>query len=258
MLFGVNDDGTVKGVQVGARTLEDLANEIGTHTYPSLPAYIEQVRFDSMDVVVAEIPKDVPPVVGVYLCSSKPIPPDKPVDADSLQAYRRVGRTNQKEDFMRLRRPMPSDPRLRVQVTGAYLAGTNPMLGGVRGRIWAEEGSATAHALSFHVQPFGCRSSTLCDDLPYPLLRPSRDSMIPSSTYEGFIAGVNFGFEPVDFSSVPPVAEVVATFKDEWGITWKVSRRISLALEGGELKWSDSGEFARRIIGFPPKVTTRA
>nr|NIN68153.1 hypothetical protein [Anaerolineae bacterium]NIN98244.1 hypothetical protein [Anaerolineae bacterium]NIQ81171.1 hypothetical protein [Anaerolineae bacterium] len=113
LFFGVTNDGVLKGVQIGGDTLEKLAVEIRDHTYPSLPVVIEAIpgRDRRRHIVGVQVPADVPPAIGVYLYSKESIAVGRQVDAGALQAFRRVGRMNQKEDFMRLRRPLPSDPR---------------------------------------------------------------------------------------------------------------------------------------------------
>ena len=37
VFFGVRDDGFVRGVEIGKDTLENMANKVRRHTYPSLP-----------------------------------------------------------------------------------------------------------------------------------------------------------------------------------------------------------------------------
>ncbi len=160
---------------------------------------------------------------------------------------------------MRLRQPLPSDPRLRLQVTSVYLYRDNPMSGVLVGRVWAEEGSATAHGVAFRLEPFGCHSPKQFDDLPYPSLRPSgAASSLHNFRYEGFTSASNFDFPNLDLSTVPASIRLIATCKDESGLTWEVRRRISLTLSKGqdrpELEHADLGEFRRRIILFPPKV----
>ena len=151
---------------------------------------------------------------------------------------------------MRLRQPLPSDPRLRLQVTSVYLYRDNPMSGVLVGRVWAEEGSATAHGVAFRLEPFGCDSTDQFDDLPYPSLQ--------GFGYEGFTSAENFQFPNLDLSTVPASINLIATYRDESGLTWEARRRISLALSKGQdrpiLERSDLGEFRRRIILFPPKV----
>lgn len=120
VFFGVRDDGTVAGVDVGANTVENLACAIRDHTYPSLPVFVDEKAHGERNVVVAEVGADIPPVVGVYLYSSERLRSDAETESSQVQAFRRVGRVTQKEDFMRLRAPQPSDPRLRLTTNVAY------------------------------------------------------------------------------------------------------------------------------------------
>ncbi len=151
VFFGVNDDGSVNGVQVGNKTPEDFAAEVKMHTYPSLPVSLEQFDHNGKAVLMAEAVRDTPPVVGVYLYSDKPIPPDKPVDASMLQAIRRVGRTNEKIELMWLRGYRPSDPRVRITIREVYPDSDGRLF--MRGRIWVEEGSASAHEIEVSADP---------------------------------------------------------------------------------------------------------
>ena len=239
VFFGVCDDGTVKGVQVVGKTLEDLANEIGMHSYPSVQPYIEQIDVNGKHVVMVEVVKDTPPVVGVSLCSGDPIAPGKPVDAEGLQAFRRVGRTNQRENFMRIRREQRTDPKLRVSIRpGTYLAD-------LTGSVWTEEGSATAHNVTFSMFPELSQTDDIYADLPYPY---SRQSATPSI---GFMFKRSFSFRNVRFTNSPPSSiTVVATYKDDWGMTWESTRRLGLdnkqCVVGG-------GDFRRHIVRFPSK-----
>jgi hypothetical protein len=262
VFFGLENDGRARGVDIGENRLERLASAIRDHTYPSLPVdFDEAFPYGGKRVLSVEAPRDVPPVVGVYLYSGRPIPSDKPVEVSGLQAFRRVGKMNQKEDFMRLRRPQPSDPRLRLQVKWAAIYTDNPTCGALAGQVWAEEGSGTAHQVTFRLDPFGCESDTHCDDLPYPSLKgPDRATSIHDFRYEGFTRAVDFEFRDLDFSTVPETAVITATYGDDWGLTWEARRRISLSLSQGrdrpDLEWLDSGGFRRRIVAFPPKMET--
>ena len=263
VFFGVRNDTTAKGIQVGNDTQERLAKLVHDHTYPLLPFVIDDpFMYGGKTVLSVEVPPDVPPVVGVYLYSSSPIPLDKPVDAQNLQAYRRVGRINQKEDFMRLRKPQPSDPKLRLELKGAGLYTDNPSAAYFSGCAWSEEGSATAHSIVFRLDPVGCDSPNTYGDLPYPMRKNSEGGSTASSRwsfyYEGFGNAVDFSFEDVTFPTLLSMVEVIATYKDDWGLTWKVSRGIHVAIyeESGrrQMELQDQGDFRRRIVCFPPKV----
>jgi hypothetical protein len=255
VFFGVNNDGMAKGVHVGKNTLENLAAAIRDHTYPSLPVVIEEpFPYGGKNILSVEVPADVPPVIGLYLYCDEVIPLHSPVDAGRLQAYRRVGRMNQKEDFMRLRRAMPSDPRVRValleqqQLMGP---GREPNREGLGCRVWVEEGSATAHHVSFRLQPSIAGCDYVCDDLPYPY---DRRGVSPAV---GFIPLRSFRFFLGDIPQpVPPTLQLIASYKDDWGLTWESSRRLDLVpdpLRDEEVYVLDGGEFSRRIVAFPPK-----
>ena len=247
VFFGVRNDGRAKGVQLGGDTQERLAKLVRDHTYPSVPFVIDDpFIYEGKTVLSVEVSRDVPPVIGVYVYRPKAIPPDKPVDTSEMQAYRRVGRTNQKEDFMRLRQPQPSDPKVRIRVAwsraGYYL--DNRSLSNLDCSLWAEEGSATAHALRLYLNPGLFVSEEMVEDLPRP-------------GGEGFV-----GVERLDIRSVPATklleaTEISSIYLDDWGISWKVSRGIRMtAGEDERHRWidvEDRGLFTRRIIAFPPK-----
>src|SRR3990170_7860886 len=127
----------VVGVDVGGNTLENLASQIRDRTYPSLPAFIEQIDCDGKRIVLADIAGDTPPIVGVYLYAGDAVDPGAPVDAGKLQAYRRVGRTNLKEDFMRLRGELLSDPKLRLALSSGARATGLGLPEQFSGTVWA-------------------------------------------------------------------------------------------------------------------------
>ncbi|KKK95233.1 hypothetical protein LCGC14_2674890, partial [marine sediment metagenome] len=41
VFFGVKDNGRARGVHIGGNTLEQLANRIKDHTYPTLPVFVD-------------------------------------------------------------------------------------------------------------------------------------------------------------------------------------------------------------------------
>lgn len=251
VFFGVKNDGTARDVHVGTNTLENLAAAIRDHTYPSLPVVIEkQFLYRGKNILSVEVPTDVPPVIGLYLYSDEPIPLHSPVDVGKLQAYRRVGRMNQKEDFMRLRRAMPSDPRLRVAVLqGHRINRSSPS--SLQGSVWMEEGSATAHDVRFRFQPPIAECDRVYDDLPYPYESQHATPSLGFKVYD------RFKFCPTDIADALPYSvEMVATYKDDWGLTWESSRRLDLLPEPSHddmVRLVDGGEFSRRIVAFPPK-----
>ena len=226
VFFGVKDDGTARGVDVGTNTLENLAAAIRDHTYPSLPVVIEEpFPYGGKNILSVEVPADVPPVIGLYLYSDEPIPLHSPVDVGKLQAYRRVGRMNQKEDFMRLRRAMPSDPRVRVALLqGHRINRSSPS--SLRGSVWMEEGSGTAHDVSLRFEPPIAKCESVEKDLPYPY---DNRRATPSV---GFIAFRRFDFYLTDIPQcLPSTVKVIAVYKDDWGLTWESSRSLDLLPE---------------------------
>ena len=255
VLLGVQNDGTVRGVQIGMDTLERLANKIRQHTYPSLPATIETAKDGSgKDVVAVETPKDRPPVIGVYMYSQKPIGPDEQVDASRLQAYRRVGRTNQKEDFMWLRSALPSDPKVRLTVESVGL-GRDSSEFWVWGYVWMQEGSATAHQLSFRLDPPVGQSDTTYTDLPF-----ARLGQLSGSETEEVVRSVGEFSCKCDRLNklVGSRIRFIARYRDDWGLTWETSRKYEVVMRQSEsrkgLALDDRNEFRRRIVGVPEKV----
>ncbi len=240
LFFGVTDDGNRKGVQIGRDTLEKLAAAIRDHTYPSVPVVIEAIpsRDGRNHIVGVEVLADVPPTIGVYLYSERAIGPDQPVDANQLHAFRRVGRTNQKEDFMRLRQPMASDPRLRIGLP-SYAETMSPNT--FQCVVWAEEGSATAHHITFRLDPDVGTSSRGYPDLPLPF-RPLNDREFYNRHT------IKFAYQQEDLAQLKDI-QVIASFLDDWGLEWESTRR--LCISSNQLE--DGGGFSRRIVRFPPK-----
>jgi hypothetical protein len=79
VIFGVEDDGTIVGVQMGRKTLEDFSQVLRTNTEPQLYPDIRQVPIDGQVLVIATIPKAGP---GELFHAFK-------------VAYIRVGKTNE-------------------------------------------------------------------------------------------------------------------------------------------------------------------
>lgn len=248
VFFGVRPDGSISGVDIGGRRLERLADKIRDQTYPSLGAFIEEpFDYEGKKIVIVEAPSDTPPIVGVYIYSDDFIAPNKPVDASNLQAYRRVGRTNQKDDFMRLRRPQPSDPKLRVSLFDRHNVGTDS--GTVRGTVWMQDGSATAHNITFRFDPplFSCERTY--EDLPYP-------HQGASGVEVRFHARARFRMMDVP-QKRPCQVDFIASYKDDWGLVWESSRSLELSehpTAPSETILIDGGDFSRRIVRFPPKT----
>jgi len=262
VLFGVANDGTLKGVNIGDATLENLANFITSHTYPSLPVHIESLRIAGRSVVVVEAPSDRPPIIGLYLYSSGFLSPDDAVPAAQLAALRRVGRTNQKTDLMWLRPDMPTDPRLRINVPYPW---THEEGIGVRlkARVWIEQGSASAHQISIRTEPPVFVSDDILGDLPtpytsggggpFPIFR-SGDPPPPARVY-GWET-----FEDMEMQRDEKVAPsdywLVSTYRDDLGIEWVSRHHIkhrSIQSNGEKVFLRVSGEFSRHITVFPPK-----
>ncbi|MCK4245363.1 MAG: ATP-binding protein [Candidatus Omnitrophica bacterium] len=98
VFFGVRDDGTVCGVSLGKKTLEDFANQVKTNTQPWLAPRIYKCTIEGKDVIGATVDK---------------LPADRVCFAYSI-AYVRVGKTNQ---------VMHPD-----QIRARLLAGSQPMV----------------------------------------------------------------------------------------------------------------------------------
>lgn len=79
VFFGVRDDGTIVGVQLGRKTLEDFANQVRTNTQPPLTPRIYGSTIDGKTIVAATVDKAAPGKVHL---------------AYNI-AYIRVGKTNQ-------------------------------------------------------------------------------------------------------------------------------------------------------------------
>lgn len=79
VFFGVRDDGTICGVTVGRKTLEDFANQVQVNTQPPLTPRIHKGTLEGNDVVAAAVDK---------------LPPSAVCFAYNV-AYIRVGKTNQ-------------------------------------------------------------------------------------------------------------------------------------------------------------------
>lgn len=78
ILFGLKPDGSVVGVDIGANTLENLAEAFHHHTDPIIYPSINTVIVDGKAVIVVRVPAGT----------------DKPYTAYAI-AYKRVGRTTQ-------------------------------------------------------------------------------------------------------------------------------------------------------------------
>lgn len=252
VFFGVTDDRFLKGVQIGGNTLEKLAVEIRDHIFPSLPVIIEAIpgRDRRKHVVAVEVPADVPPVIGVYVCSAKAIPPSEPVDTSEVQAFRRVGRTNQKEDFMRLRQPLDSDPEVVIRLNGAGGAagGHFPLKQDFyysnSGLGWAYNVVFTADHEDYQLQASPARISLPPRDQENPHYRehPRQGEVSVVDADQG---------QP---SNNP--AYLRATYEDANGLAWQsVLELVPTRRDSSkELYEFLAGRFRRRIIRFPAKI----
>ena len=261
VLFGVGNDGTLRGVMVGDNTLENLANFITNRTYPSLPVHIESVKIAGRSVVLAEAPSDRPPIIGLYLYSSAFLSLDDPVPATQLVALRRVGRTNQTADLMWLRPDMPTDPRLRLDVTYWWSDPDEILDRSATARIWVEQGSSSAHEISVRAEPPVFRSDQTLADLPTPYESgggkrlSKKETPTPPARVYGWET-----FEDIDMErdAKVPASDywLVSTYRDDLGITWESKRHIKhegVATEYGDAIRRVAGHFTRRITVFPPK-----
>lgn len=79
VLFGVRDDGTIAGVQLGKKSLEDFANQVRSNTESRLTPRIYQCAIDGKSVVAVVVEKGAPD--QVHFAYNRP--------------YIRVGKTNQ-------------------------------------------------------------------------------------------------------------------------------------------------------------------
>ncbi len=261
VLFGVVNDGTLRGVTVGDNTLENLANFITSHTYPSLPVHIESVKIAGRSVVLAEAPSDRPPIIGLYLYSSDSLSPDDPARAKQLVALRRVGRTNQTADLMWLRPDMPTDPRLRLDVTYRWSDPDEILDSSATARVWMEQGSASAHEISVRAEPPVFVSDEILADLPTPYESGGgkryrkADILPPPARVYGWET-----FEDIDMErdEKEPADDfwLVSTYSDDLGIRWESRRHVKhegVVTEHGDIIRRVPGRFTRRITVFPPK-----
>jgi hypothetical protein len=79
VFFGVGDDGTIVGAQVGKKTLQDFSNQIKANTQPNLVPQIHRLDLEGKTVVAAVV--DPAPPGTVYYAYNSP--------------YCRSGETNQ-------------------------------------------------------------------------------------------------------------------------------------------------------------------
>ncbi|MBI4180803.1 MAG: ATP-binding protein [Chloroflexi bacterium] len=217
VFFGVKNDGEVVGVDIGNNTLENLANNIKRYTYPSLVSYTEDFDYDGKKVLIAEVPRDVPPLMGVYLYCSRELYPQPEVNTSNMQAYRRVGRTNQKVDFMNLRAPQPFDPNVILSLDGA---------GCTMGMFFPKQFSAyvrnagpgTAFNISFRVKHTIYKLEGGFRGIDLPVNEPPRRIEFATTT--------DSPDPDKDPGQQIPPAHLVATYGDEKGFKWESVREL--------------------------------
>jgi hypothetical protein len=252
VFFGIKNDGQPSGAELGDNSREKLATKIRDQTYPSLPVFIHDAfRFGGADfsVLCVEVPDDNPPVAGVYLYSSKRLSLDEPIQSASLQSFRRAGRVTLQTDFMQLRKPQVTDPRVRISLTQISNMAGRRLPDSFQGRVWVEEGSATAHDISIVLDPPVCSCEKSVDDLPSPL--STRTDLI----YK-FVEPFGFQCQEID---APDGMRLIARYRDDAGLVWEASRdlgMISHLIRGEDaLGLNMTGRFSRRIVEFPAKRT---
>ncbi|MBI3954151.1 MAG: ATP-binding protein [Chloroflexi bacterium] len=241
LLFGVGNDGTEKGVTVGENTIEELANYIKQHTYPTLPVSIDHFSSNEGDnkVIVVEVEEDTPPLTGVYLYSSEPIDNARRVDARRLQAYRRVGRVTQKENFMRMRPERPTDPLVVLGLEGRGVSRGKSFPTQFGGIIRLQEESRPIYDVAIALDPPIGKGGWRLEHIPHDIRRE-----------------FDFTFECRDEAPNGPVW-LVATYNDDAGLGWEARRQLEVFEEGGGEKRTSvlaGARFIRRIIQFPPKM----
>ncbi|MBI2846773.1 MAG: ATP-binding protein [Chloroflexi bacterium] len=242
VLFGVDNDGKPVGVSVGNNTVEKLANYIKEHTYPSLAVSTVSFDFDSKMILIVESPRDIPPLVGVYLYSDKDVLPNHPADTNGLQAYKRVGKTNQKEDFMRLRQPLSSDPNVILRL---YAHRTDGNFFPIRQHFcYSNDGPGYAFRVAF---------DAVHSAYKFKEVGPKNVSLPPrSKSQESYVCVLNAN---EDLDKAQP-AYLKATYEDKNGFTWQSVLELLPTPEAKEPHryYFQAGQFSRKIIRFPPKM----
>ena len=163
---------------------------------------------------------------------------------------------------MRLRGSMPSDPKVRLTIRSAFEFDQED---GRRltlvGSVWVEEGSGSAHLISFACDPVIGQCEESIDDLPYPhrtsIETPGARFNI-SRTVREMINQAEFSFSCEDLTDrLPFDFRFSATYMDDSGLAWRSSREASFFLNTGVersfIDVLDRGDFRRQIVRFPPK-----
>lgn len=86
IFVGIEDDGTVVGVDIGGNTIENLANDIRRETDPSIFPFIDVVKKEGKDIIIIKVEENE----------------EKPVFFRD-KAFTRVGKTNQQLSSAQIR-----------------------------------------------------------------------------------------------------------------------------------------------------------
>jgi len=178
--------------------------------------------------------------VGAYLRSDAPVDPDTPVATSNLQAYRRVGRTDQQFDFMLLRAQSPTDADVVMR------RGSGATRGASLPKEWAfvysNNGPGWAYSVEFdayhpeHTVTAGPRGL----DLPPPDQEDPRYARSPrTSAVRAQAEGENPSGEAV---------QLTAVYVDSASLRW----RSVVALTPSADNYVP-GRRTRRIAEFPSK-----
>ncbi len=250
VLFGIDDGGRLRGANVGQNTIEHFANEVESHTYPTLPVHLELVEIAGKMVLVAETTADRPPVIGFYAHAAKSIDPHSAVDTADLRAFRRVGRVNQRVDFMWLRQEMPSDPKIRLNIYPSGPAGSGQLPQTVGAQVWIDLPCASAHFIELSTDPAVYEIGYYVFDLPVPQREGDSGPYHIETT------------DSVELQLVDNAERIIggqdqfsfcATYKDDFGLTWEVRRDIYVDRDESGVQLYPF-VFTRRIKEFPPKA----
>lgn len=241
VLFGVKNDGTVLGVEVGERTLEDLANRVTQQTYPTLPTHVSQVLVEGRTLVRVDVAHDVPPLVGAYLKSSARLDNDARVRLSELRCLRRVGRTNQQVNLMHLRIASAADPSITFQHGGGTTKGAS--LPAQWAFKFSNGGPGWAYTVTFRAEHPGARLDV--NEGPYDLPPNDQEHVRykdrpRSGTVRAGDVGPDAGQRPVLLS---------ALCFDSMGLEWRFS--VELESQGGQGYILGLRRVA--IESFPPK-----
>lgn len=255
ILFGVNDSGSLTGANLGQDSQEKFANRLKSHTYPSLPAHVEQVSLAGRQVLIAQMPGDVPPVIGLYLYSDKPIEPGSGVLTLGLRTCRRVGRTNQWEDIMWLRHERSSDPKLHFNIVNHNFEGDD-LPPSIHCRIWIEDGSPGVHEMFVVTEPDVFQYQSIFSDLPRPAEGPPlMAQVVTAPSQQVWRMSEQFDLQRTENPPTDEFAIFVCYF-DDYGVGWEARRQVkrwSVESKGKRRSTLIGSNFQRRIRLFPSK-----